>query len=154
MYEIEMQTLDEQSTIVARGKVRAVDLPEWFGRAFAATADAIARGRGLTAGPPFARIRPLGEAQFDVEAGFPVVDPVPGFGETEPSTLPAGPVISTVHVGPYDAMAPAYDALNSWLAAEDAEAAGPAWEIYLSEPAGDPATWRTQVVQPYRLGLR
>jgi hypothetical protein len=32
------------------------------------------------------------------------------------------------------------------------ELAGNAWEVYLSDPSAqpDPATWRTEIVQPYR----
>ena len=66
--------------------------------------------------------------------------------------LPGGSVASTVHVGPYDAMVPGYQAVLSWIAAHDGEVVGDAWEVYLSHPIvePDPATWRTEIVQPFR----
>jgi effector-binding domain-containing protein len=99
---------------------------------------------------PFARYNRLADGRFEVEAGFPVANPVPGDGRIMPSHIPAGPAISLCHVGPYDSMEPAYQAVNDWLEANDAEAVGPPWEVYTSEPSEDPSTYRTQVVQPFR----
>ena len=50
-------------------------------------------------------------------------------------------------------MAPAYEALASWVSSHGGEPAGAPWEVYFSDPAvePDPATWHTEVVQPYRL---
>ena len=76
--------------------------------------------------------------------------PIAATGEVQPSALPGGPAIVTWHIGPYDALGGAYAALDAWVEAHGVTADGPAWEIYPSEPVGDPATWRTQVVQPYR----
>ena len=49
-------------------------------------------------------------------------------------------------------MAPAYQALASWVSSHGGEPAGDPWEVYFSDPASepDPATWRTEIVQPYR----
>src|SRR6476661_8710661 len=40
---------------------------------------------------------------------------VPGQRVARPSTLPGGPAAMTTHVGPYEAMEPAYAALASWV---------------------------------------
>jgi effector-binding domain-containing protein len=150
MYTIEPQTLTEQPTAVVRGKVTVTEMPEWFGHVFEVTTQAICMAGVGFAGPPFARYRMVGDGVFEVEAGFPVTQAVEATGEVEPSTLPGGPAITTWHVGPYDAMAPGYTALEEWLAEHAVAAAGPAWEQYHSEPTGDPAAWRTLLVQPYR----
>jgi effector-binding domain-containing protein len=63
--------------------------------------------------------------------------------------LPGGPAIGTEHIGPYDTLGLAYAALSAWLSEHGATAASPPWEVYFSEPTGDPATWRTGVLQPY-----
>jgi effector-binding domain-containing protein len=67
--------------------------------------------------------------------------------------LPAGPVAVTVHIGPYDAMEPAYAALASWVSGRGGQLAGDPWEVYFSDPEQrpDPSTWRTEIVQPYRI---
>ena len=149
MYTIEQQTLTEQPTAVVRDKVDVADLPDWFGHVFEVTAKAIGMAGADFAGPPFARYRIIREGVFEVEAGFPVTQPVPAAGEVEPSSLPGGPAITTWHIGPYDAMTPGYAALEAWLVEHEVEAEGPPWEQYYSEPTGDPATWRTLLVQPY-----
>lgn len=149
MYEIEQVTLHEQPTAVIRGKVAVADMPAWFGRVFGQVAAAVGRAGATITGPPFARYRMLGAAEFEVEAGFPVQGAFTADAEVEPSTLPAGPAVTTWHVGPYDGLGDAYAALEHWVAGAGAVAAVPPWECYFSEPTGDPATWRTLVVQPY-----
>ena len=65
----------------------------------------------------------------------------------------AGPPFAvTIHTCPYDAMRPAYQALVSWVSEHGGELAGDPWEVYFSDPSTepDPATWRTQIIQPYR----
>lgn len=152
-YEIVQQVLVEQPTAVVRGRLTVPDLVQWIGPGFGQVMRAVTVAGRRPVGPPFARYARVDAepATFDVEAGFPVDAPLVGpSGGVEASALPAGPAVVTVHVGPYEAMAGAYEALERWLVEHDAAAAGAPWEVYLSEPAGDPATWRTQVVQPYR----
>jgi effector-binding domain-containing protein len=92
--------------------------------------------------------------RFEVEAGAPVPSRVDGEGGVRPSSLPGGQVAVTLHIGPYDAMRPAYEALLRWIGEQGGEPVGDAWEVYLSDPERypDPATWQTQIVQPYRTG--
>jgi effector-binding domain-containing protein len=49
-------------------------------------------------------------------------------------------------------MGPAYEALADWVERRGGELDGEAWEVYYSDPGEqpDPATWRTEVIQPYR----
>jgi effector-binding domain-containing protein len=99
---------------------------------------------------------------FDIEAGFPVTAAfasAPGVtpeadreSDVHLSALPGGPAATTVHQGPYDAMTPAYDALEKWVADHGGTVDSAPWENYWSEPVGDPSTWQTQVVMPYRIG--
>jgi effector-binding domain-containing protein len=94
----------------------------------------------------------LGGGRFEVEAGFPATRPIEGNGDVQPSELPGGQVAVTMHVGPYEQMEPGYQALASWVGERGGELAGDAWEVYFSDPSTepDPATWRTEIVQPYR----
>lgn len=56
-----------------------------------------------------------------------------------------------IHIGPYDEMLDAYEALVTWLAEEDRRPVGDPREVYLTDPEEhpDPAAWRTEVFQPY-----
>jgi effector-binding domain-containing protein len=66
--------------------------------------------------------------------------------------LPAGPAIATVHVGPYQDLLRAHQALAAWAGARGREASGPAWEVFLTNPLQepDPQKWRTKVFLPLK----
>lgn len=153
-YEIADEVRAEQPTAVCAATLSVAEIGSWIPRAYHDIADLLSR-RGLEmAGPPFARYHRVGEDRFEVEAGAPLASRIDGEGEVRPSSLPGGHVAVTMHVGPYDAMRPAYGALVSWIAERGGEPVGDAWEVYLSDPQvePDPATWRTEIVQPYRGG--
>jgi effector-binding domain-containing protein len=152
MYSIEPRRLEERRTAVVRGKVPVAEIPGFVAHAYGSVAAHLEQLGVPFVGMPFARYRHLGEGEFEVEAGFPVEVLIEPEGEVEPSTLPGGPAASTWHVGPYDQMGPAYEALSAWVARHGYEPDGPAWEIYYTDPHGqpDPGAWRTEVVQPYR----
>jgi effector-binding domain-containing protein len=151
-YEIHTETRQAQPTAVCRATLTVAEIGPWLGRTYGAVAELLAGRHAGPAGPPFARYHPLGDGRFEVEAGFPASRPVEGGGDVQPSELPGGPVAATVHTGPYGQMEPGYRALASWVTDHGGEAAGDAWEVYFSDPAAqpDPATWRTEIVQPYR----
>lgn len=150
-YEILDELRREQHTAVASATLDVTEIGPWLSTVYDAVARTIiTQGTSIT-GPPFARYHALGDASFDVEAGFPVTAPINSTDEVHPSSLPGGPAACTIHEGPYDSMEPAYQALTTWLTTQNAAAAGDPWEIYFSDPTTnpDPSTWRTEVVQPY-----
>ncbi len=151
-YDIHTEARNAQVTAVARATLTVAEIGPWLGKAYGAIATLLAARQAGPAGPPFARYHELGEGRFEVEAGFPATRPIEGNGVAQPSELPGGQVAVTVHTGPYDQMEPAYQALASWVGQHGGELAGDPWEVYFSDPSTepDPATWRTQVVQPYR----
>jgi effector-binding domain-containing protein len=60
------------------------------------------------------------------------------------SELPAGTVVRAIHRGPYDQMAPAYDAIARW-AKEGGHQLGVSWEVY-GDWDEDPAKLETEIV--------
>jgi hypothetical protein len=66
-------------------------------------------------------------------------------GEVYPTETPAGEAAVAVHRGPYDRMNEAYRAIETWMAANRRESAGPTWEIY-GDPTPDPADTETTLV--------
>jgi effector-binding domain-containing protein len=151
-YEIEARTLTEQETAVEFATLPVAEIGPWLQTAFGEVATYLERKGAGPAGMPFARYRPAGADRFDVEAGFPASTPTSGEGNVEPSDLPGGLAAVAVHVGPYETMTPAYVAVRAWVAKQGGVPIGDAWEVYLTDPGAnaDPATWRTEVVQPYR----
>jgi effector-binding domain-containing protein len=147
-YDIHTTHLTARPTVVVRGTIAVESVPEFLGAAYGAVMAYLGRIRVYRVGPPFARYQRL-DGSFVVEAGFPVDRPVPGDGQVQPSSLPAGEAAVTVHVGPYEEMEPTYGALERWIREHDAAPAGAPWEVYLSPPDGDPTRIRTQIVQPF-----
>lgn len=147
-YEVTLADLQEQHVALVRGHVSVDEIPDFLGGAFGETAGAAAaQGLGIT-GAPFARYSFPEEGVFDIEAGFPVSGAVRAGGRVEAGTLPGGTVARTLHVGPYDAVAEAYDAVESYLTDNGYEPAGAAWECYLDDPEVDNP--RTEVFMPCR----
>jgi effector-binding domain-containing protein len=149
--DIRHEHRDEQPTAVEHATLAVPEIGPWIGGALERVAKAAADQGVALAGMPFGRYHRVDDAGFEVEAGFPVAGAVLTEGDVVPSSLPAGEVAVAVHVGPYDAMEPTYEALLAWVAEHGGTPSGDAWEVYLSDPGAqpDPATWRTEVVQPY-----
>jgi effector-binding domain-containing protein len=152
MYSVDHHILAEQRTAVVRGKVSLAELAGFMAHAYGTVAAHLELLGVPMAGMPYARYRHLGDGEYEVEAGFPVEAEIAAEGEVEPSTLPAGPAAATWHVGPYDHIGPAYEALAEWVERHGGVIEAEAWEVYYSDPLEqpDPATWRTELVQPYR----
>lgn len=151
-YEIRKELLPELTTAVAETTAAVSEIGDWLGQAFGAVAQACAESHCPMAGPPFARYRMLGEGRFAIQAGFPTLGAVASAEGVHASTLPGGPAAVTTHLGRFDEMVPGYRALEKWLSDHGYAAAGDPWEVYLTDPdaSPDPATWRTDIVQPYR----
>lgn len=151
-YEIHSEIRQAQPAAVMTATVPATGIGAWLAEVYSTLARVMTEQGAYPAGPPFARYRPLAGGRFAVEAGFPVGTVIDADGPVQPARLPGGLVARTVHTGPYDELAPAYEALAAWVRDHGGEVAGDPWEVYLTDPASDPdpAAWRTEVVQPYR----
>jgi effector-binding domain-containing protein len=151
-YEISQVDLVESPTAVVRATLTVAQLGPWLAQAYGAVAAYLSVHGAGPVGMPFARYHPLGGDRFEVEAGFGATREVAGAGQVVASRLPGGPAVKTWHVGPYDALAGAYEAVEAWVREHGGTPAGDPWEIYHSDAVTepDPASWRTEVVAPYR----
>ena len=152
-YVIEERQLQPAVTAVEHFHVPVAQIPNVIGKAYGDVAAAVMSGGNEFAGPPFARYfleEPPAEGEaFDFEAGFPVARPIMTAGDVKPGQLPGGRAIVTTHVGPYDTMGPAYDALHRWMEEHHRQPDGAPWEVYFSDPEQtDPSQFRTEIVQP------
>ena len=149
-YSIESHVLFEQPTAVIRARLAADQVPTWMPTAFEEVFAELARQGVEPAGPPFARYV-FHPGVLEVEAGVPVAEPLVAWGRVAPGTLPAGPVAVTTHVGPYEGLDKALDALTEWIDEHDGEPTGAHWENYFSDPVAepDPEKWRTDVYLPW-----
>lgn len=121
------------------------------GRAFAQVAGYLDRS-GLAVSGPAMSCYGMGEGTFHVSSGFVVDGPVtPGEG-VEPLLLPEAEVVTTTHLGPYEQLGQAYDALQEAARAEGREVdeSGLMWEEYWTGPEVAPEQQKTVVYWPLR----
>ena len=88
------------------------------------------------------------DSVYNLEIGVELDAPFSGAGEVLPSSLPAGPVATTIHLGPYQRLGEAHEAIHRWCEANGREPIRPCWEIYghwLDEWNNDPSKIRTDV---------
>jgi effector-binding domain-containing protein len=81
---------------------------------------------------------------MDIDFGVQVGRPFEREGEVECVMTPAGEVARTVHVGPYDQLGDAHNAIHAWCGANNRKIAQASWEIY-GDWSDDPATLETTI---------
>lgn len=146
-YTVALADLEERPTAVVKKHVHHDAVATFLRETFGEVAGVVqAQGLRLT-GAPFGCYVPTSDG-FDVEAGFPVSGVVRPSGSVEPSVLPGGHVAHTLHQGAYDAVVPAYQAIEAWIVDNSYESAGPPWEMYLDGP--DVAEPRTEIFWPIK----
>lgn len=153
-YSFEILTITEQPTLVVRFTARQEELGAKFGEAFPKVFAYTQQTNQPACGMPLARYLGMSPEALEVEAGMPVAEAAKGDGEIVASQLPGGRVAVTWHVGPYDELYSAHEAMNAWLAEQGETAAGGPWEVYATDPGEepDPAKWKTQIVVPLTSG--
>jgi effector-binding domain-containing protein len=82
---------------------------------------------------------------MDIEFGVQVIRPFEGEGEVIYTETPAGEVAMVTHIGSYDRLAAAYDAIHAWQESTGRAFAGYSWEIY-GDWADDATKLETEVV--------
>jgi len=154
VYEIDERVLGRQPTVVGRGILFLAEIGPWLNHVYERVAAHVRELDGTMTGPPFARFTPLGgSGSLEVEAGFPVSVELTGTGDLLAAHLPGGPAAAMVHEGAYESLESAYLELSAWLERRGARPAGAAWEVYhpLDGAAPDPASARTEIIQPFLL---
>jgi AraC family transcriptional regulator len=149
-YECQLRRLDPQPVMSIRGMTTRAELSATVGEFCHAVWRYVEQAGGEFAGPPFTRFHAAEGDALDVEAGLPVKAPLPAHGRIVPGELPGGEAAVTVHVGPYEELPRAGEALEAWARGQGREAAGPNWEVYRTDPGQvpDPRQWRTEVIKP------
>jgi effector-binding domain-containing protein len=81
---------------------------------------------------------------MDIDFGVQVARPFEREGAVQCVTTPGGEVASLVHVGPYDGLGDAHDAIHAWCAGNGRKIAQASWEIY-GDSNDDPALLETMI---------
>ena len=151
MVDVELVEVPSETVARVRRRIPVEGMSEFFGQALAQVGREVPEAGGRVSGPPFGWYHGMPTDTVDVSAGFPVAGDV---------HVPDGGVVVEERPGGPRGRRRARRRLRD--AAADlrrghgvgrrarAGARADMWEEYLSEPAGDPATWRTRVVVPVR----
>jgi effector-binding domain-containing protein len=127
------------------------DVGEKIGAAFRDVAEFLVKRGAPPAGPAVAYYEMV-EDGFLVAAGFTVPRELPAEDDVVPLKLPDAEVATTTHVGPYEKLPEAYEALKRGAAeqAREVEASGGMWEEYWSGPEVPSDETRTEVFWPLK----
>ena len=150
-YDCQLSDRKAQHTLVIHKRASVEKLPHVLGPAWGAIIQ-YAGANGLApSGPPFVGYHNMDMQDLDIEIGFPFSTVLSGQGEVQAGTLPGGKAAECLHVGPYDKIAAAYEALQEWLEEKGHLPTGIAYEFYLNDPQTTrPEELRTQVVFPLK----
>lgn len=148
-YACNLVDRSEQPTLVVRTRAAVERLPQVLGPAWGSIMAYATKVGAEPSGPPFVAYHNMEMQDLDLEIGLPFDRPLDGEGDVLPAELPAGAAVETMHVGPYDQVGAAYEALEAWMSAHGRVAAGPPQEHYLNDPQDTPpAELRTRIVWP------
>jgi len=126
-YDITLTNSAATPTAVVRGRVAPKELSKFVPAACGEVWSFI-RAAGLLR--PGRHVAVYLDSQGTVEVGAEVSEPFTGNDRVHCSQLPAGPVATTTHFGPYPRLSEAHAALRQWCAAHGHPLAGITWEIY------------------------
>ena len=149
-YTCEIKDQPERPTLSIRTRAAVQDLPQLFGQTYGALMQYLGEMGEQPASEPFAAYYNLDMQNLDVEIGFPVARRLPDRGNIKSGALPAGQFASTMHIGPYDTLGLAYEALTQYMKACGYEPTGVAYEFYFSGPETPPEEIRTQIMYPLK----
>jgi effector-binding domain-containing protein len=140
-----------QPTLTIRTRTSAKNLPQAMGTAYGAIAQYMGELGEQPAGPPYCAYYNMDMEDLDVELGFAVDKVLAGKGEIQAGEMPIGMMASCLFTGPYVELAPAYDALASWIEENGMKATGVAYEFYLNDPTEvPPEELMTQIAFPLK----
>jgi effector-binding domain-containing protein len=112
---------------VIRGRVPAKELSK-FVPAACGEVWSFVRAAGLP--KPGRHVAVYLDGQGSVEVGVELTAPFTGNDRVHCSHLPAGRVATTVHLGPYQLLSAAHNAIRAWCAEHGHRLSPVSWEIY------------------------
>lgn len=151
-YEIEVRDVEPQAMVSIRTECHAAEIGATLQEILPEVWSYLQRAGVKPAGPPFTRYHGYVDNRADIEGGMPVAEALPGEGRITAGELPGGSVVTTIHMGPYEKLPEAHDALHVWMREQNKEAAGPQWEFYLTDPGQEPDPYKrkTELVWPIK----
>jgi effector-binding domain-containing protein len=151
-YDVAIKDLPAQRFAAVRATTSMDKIGEALSSGWGQIFGSLGAGGAVPSGPPFAIYHSMsaegGEVEF--EACVPTTADVAASAPITVRDEPAMTVAATLHKGAYDQVGGAYEALQTWIAAEGRRIAGPPREIFLTDPAQvtDSAEYLTEIQWP------
>lgn len=147
---IERVEMPRQPYVAVRATMPLAEISARMGGLFEELFGWLAEHQVPPVGEPWTRYLAVGTEEVELELGVPVAAPVAVLGDVISGVRPAGAAYRALHIGPYDRLTEAYDALQRELAANNLATTGAMWEVYESDPSFEPNAekWRTWVYYP------
>lgn len=149
-YEILTANLPASEGLAVRSTVPMAELQDFFNRSFLEMAQLVRENDAIAVGPPFVRYYSVTADSADVETVITCDKKVEGRGRVRAIHLDASEAAIVRHVGRYDKMKPAYEAIRQWMNNNGKHATEAPREVYVTTIAEvpDPSEWVTLVEQP------
>ena len=135
-YEIEVVDVPPQQVMATKRHTNLAKIGSDIGSGFGAVMETMGRQSVEATGPPLVVYLNMMEAEsdFDIETCIPASGRPTPSSEVYERELEGGPMATTLHHGPYDGLANAYQALTQWIQEHGHTVVGPPREIYLNDP--------------------
>jgi effector-binding domain-containing protein len=149
-YEFTIHEVPELRVLSIRGRFDSAAIQTFLGRSFADLYGHVGMLGAQPTGHPFVIYHDIGGDSIDAEVCVPIAATVTASGRIASRALEPGQVVRTLHVGPYDQLHVAYEALDAWIRDRGFEVVGPVRERYLNGPdeGESPAGYRTEIEMP------
>ncbi len=146
-YDITIKEVPAQVIAAVRLTVPPAEIGQHFGREMGKIVSLLGRLGVACVGAPVCLYHSYDEESVDMEVGIPVSGTFAEGEGVHATELPAGSAAVTTHVGPYEQLGGAWEALMGWVQSHGHEQTGPCWESYTVDPGvvRDPAKFVTEV---------
>jgi len=138
----------EVPTLVVRTRTRIQDMPGLIGKTYGSIAAYLGELGHHMAGIPFVAYYNMDMQDLDVELGFPVAGRLPGKGDIQAGTIPAGLMVTSLYQGAYSGLQGAYAEMAAWIQEHGCVPSGVAYECYFNGPGFAEELLLTQIAFP------
>ena len=133
-YICELKKVAAQPVVTIRTRTASWELQKFFGQAYGEIFEYLEQIGVQPTGSPFAAYHNGDMEDLDIEAGVPIAKIVSGKGRITSHEIEAGYQLTTIHVGPYSEIEPAYETLMEFAKEKKLVPTGIAYEFYLNNP--------------------
>lgn len=137
-YQCKLVKQDPLTVLSVRMRTAVKDLPDAIGREYGRIYAYMQEIGAQPVEAPFVGYFNMDMNDLDVEIGFPVAKEVEGKNEIQCGQIQSGTYAETLHIGSYDDLKTAYEALMQWMEENGHEAMGIGYEFYLNDPETTP----------------